>query len=269
MYIISKFKSINLNNTNIDKYHIILDNNKILDLYHNDDLRFFKKKKQILNDITKQTSGIIIKISSWDYSYIKHDYIMSNKINHKNFIKHYCYFEYEEDILNYLSSNTLEEIYEHSSIIISPYHIPINKFDFNLLDKLNYYNCIKQIILALYHLYFNSKIQFKNIILDNLYIDYHVDKQKLKYKIQNDEYIIKTNYIIKFDNFIYSEIITNMTTLQYKYLYTNIENILKNIPNPKIYNLDNIIDSIDEFNNNSENLVNPLKILHIFLFNIT
>ena len=221
MYIISKLNTINLNNINIDKYHIMIDNNKILDLYHNDDLRFLKKQKNMLNDIINQTSGVIIKLSSWDFPYIKHDYIMSNKINHINFIKHNCYFEYEEDILNYLSSNTLEEIYEHSAIVISPYHIPFNNFDLNLLDENSFYNCIEQIILALYHSYFNCNIQFKNIILDNIYIDYHINKKKIKYKIGNNEYTIQTNYIIKLDNFIYSEIITDIN-LSYKNLYSNI-----------------------------------------------
>ena len=74
MCIISKFNTQSIKNKNnevlIDIYHIILDNDKILDLYHNEDLRFFLKTPQILNKLSKEANGIVLKLSSWDYLFL-------------------------------------------------------------------------------------------------------------------------------------------------------------------------------------------------------
>ena len=263
MYIIDKFDSQSINNIDIERYHVIIDKSKVLDLYHNEDLRFFKKQKQMIYDISNETSGVILKISSWNHPYLKHDYLLSTKIKHKNFIKHYCYFEYEEDIMAYLSDISDEEQYEHNAIIISSYHIPASKFDFNIMNKQNYYDCIKQIILALYHAYFNCRVQFADIFLDNIFIDYQINDTKIKYTLCQDDYVIKTNHVIKIDAFIHSEIILEFFPYHYKRLYTNIENILNRFPS--IFDISKIIDTVHDFNNNSDNIVHPMKSLHVIL----
>lgn len=265
MYIMTKFDTQSINKISIDRYHVIIDKAKILDLYHNDDLRFFKKQKQMICDISKQSSGIILKVSSWDYPYLKHDYLMSNRIKHKNFVKHHCYFEYEEDILAYLS-NSSEDKYEHSAVVISSYHIPFNKFDFNTIDKENYYNVIRQIILALYHAYFNCHVQFNDILLDNIFVDYQTNKEKIKYNIGQQQYTIETNYVVKIDAFIHSELILDLFPYHYKRLYGNIENILQTLP--VIFDISKIIDIVHDFNSNSDHVVHPLKILHNILATI-
>lgn len=196
---------------------------------------------------------------------VKHDYIMSKKVNHINFIKHYCYFEYEDNIISYLSNNNYHnnEWNECSANIITPYYRPINKFNFLEINKNKFYICVKQIILALYHIYFNCNIKFNTININNIYIN-NINKNKyIKYVINNNTYIINSNYIIKIDSFATSEIITHLSNNDYKIFYDNIENILSDLNITSL--LDSIIGIIHEFNNDSENIVHPLKSLNIII----
>jgi len=173
----------------ISKRHLFIDDIKLRDLVNNHELRFFKRRKHLLNKLLDQNNGFIIKTCSWDNTYLLKDYEITNKIKHPNVIKHYCYFETEFDIIYYLTSENHQE--EDLAVIISPYYPKRN------LDN----NIIRQTILLLYLLFYEHHINFKTIDVNNILINDHYRQQTIKYNILGNVYSIKTNNIIIFDNF--------------------------------------------------------------------
>jgi hypothetical protein len=259
---IKKLPSYNAMQLIINKYHAHVEKHKWAELMNQDDLRFLKCTKNILDILLHQHNGIIIKLSTWDSPILKHDYIISKKIKNVNFVKHYCYFEYEEDIFKFLCSDKYDEdIYNETAIIISPYYKNITEV---LNSELNAV-IIKQIILALYSALFVHYIEFKKIDIHNIYVESTNKPFTIRYKIGDNSLNIKTNHIVKIDAFSTSEIVYIHEKHNYKQLYINIIDILEQFNSNE---LSNLINFVKDFIGNTENIVNPIRILHGILFHL-
>jgi len=262
---LSSYDSINVK---IQKYHLFVSKHKWSELMNQDDLRFLKCKKNILDILMKENNGIIMKLSTWDSPILKHDYVISNKVKNINFVRHYCYFEYEEDIIKFLCADEYDEdiddIYNDSAIILTPYYKEIQYY---MNDKKNIDSIIiKQIILALYSALFTDNIEFKKIDINNIYLEF-VDKPfTIHYKLGENSLSMKTNKIVKIDAFSNSEIVYTHEKHNFKQLYINIISILEQF---NLDELSNVIDFVQDFNGiTTENIVHPIRILHGILFNV-
>lgn len=249
---IIELPSYKIQNASIRKYLLHVDKHKWADLFNEDDLRFLKHKKNVLYDLRDNKYGVILKIGSWDYPYLKHEYVISNKIKHVNFVKPYCYFEYEEDIINFLCKDEFDDKYNDvevdTAITISPFYKSILHISLNV-------EIIKQIILSLYVAFFVYKIQLKCINIQNVYIEEKMKAYNLNYKL-NRIYTLKSRQILKIDDFCCAELMDEYTNKAYKQLYTTIINVLQQLNNIA---LQNIIEFIQDFNANDENIVDPMK----------
>ena len=246
----------------IRKYHLYVEKHKWSELMNQDDLRFLKSKKNTLDALLHHHDGVIIKLNTWDSPVLKHDYVMSNKIKNVNFVRHYCYFEYEEDIIKFLCSDEydedIEDIHNETAIVLSPYYK-------NVIDVLDT-NIIKQIILALYSALFVHYIEFKKIDIHNIYVEYVSKPYTIQYKLGDNSLSIKTNHIVKIDAFSTSEIVSIHEKRNFKQLYINIIEILEQL---NLEELSNAISFVKDFiGNTTENIVNPIKILHGILFHV-
>jgi uncharacterized protein YlbG (UPF0298 family) len=76
---------------------------------------------------------------------------------------------------------------------------------------------------------------------------------------------IKTNHIVKIDAFSTSEIVYIHEKHNYKQLYINIIDILEQFNSNE---LSNLINFVKDFIGNTENIVNPIRILHGILFHL-
>jgi hypothetical protein len=255
---LSSYSALNLV---IQKYCLSVDKHKWADLINQDDLRFYKSNKQILHLLTNGANDIMLKISTWNHPILKHDYVMSNKIKNINFVQHYCYFEYEEDIIKFLCAHEYEEkiedINNESAIILSPYYISV-------LDIPLHSSIVKQIILSLYTALFTYYIQFKKIHINNIYVENKHKIVGIHYKLENPQYV-NTNYIVKIDEYSNSELVYKHEKHNFKQLYTNVVSILEQF---KSNDLMNAIEFVKDFNTTTEHTVHPLKILHGILFQI-
>ena len=72
-------------------------------LINNSDLTFFKHSKHFLNT-SCDFGGYVIKIDTWDNTNLRDDYTILKRIKQANIILPICYFEYEGDIIQFLSN---------------------------------------------------------------------------------------------------------------------------------------------------------------------
>lgn len=200
MYYFDNVKELNkyyIDNNCIQKIEIIVKNSKLFELINNNDVRFWHCKKNAFDNI----DGIIIKFGSWNHRFLRNDYEKAKKIKCKNFVKYLCYFEYEEDIVNFLCSynepDINNEINEDNAIIIFPNYIAFKNFDFKQIQDIEFKNCLKQIILTLS----NKKYFIEKISIENIYVDYGIKPKKLQYIIDDVNITFKTNLIILFDEY--------------------------------------------------------------------
>jgi|LakMenE01Jun11ns_1017448.scaffolds.fasta_scaffold9959347_13 hypothetical protein len=255
---LSSYSAMNLQ---IQKYCLHVNKHNWADLINQDDLRFYKSKKNILNILTNDRNGVMLKISTWNHPILKHDYFMSKKIKNINFVQHHCYFEYEEDIIKFLCAHEydkdIEDINNDSAVILSPYyssilHIPLNS------------SIVKQIILSLYTALFTYYIQFQKIDINNIYVEKTDKIVGIHYKLENPQYV-NTNHVVKIDEFSNSEMLYKHEQHNFKQLYTNIVSILEQF---KSNHLINVIEFVKDFNTTTNHVVHPMKILHGILFQI-
>lgn len=249
----------NIDTNIIKQYHIYVDKCKWLDFVNNDNLRFLKHKKYLLNKLSQQNDGIIMKLSSWNISVLKDEFLQVTKLKHENFIEPICYFEYEEDIINFLCNHEDDvDTNDESAVIIMPYYQNILKTDLNQ-QSLN--TCIKQIVLALYTLLFVYGVNLTHIDLNNVYI-HNVNKPvKLKYKLADSTFCIRSNYIVKLD--VGTSKKTDIQDIKSYYgLYKNIEYILKHM------NIHETANFLRDFECKSDRIIHPLKIINTLLSQI-
>lgn len=249
--------------SDIVKYHIYVPCYKWKEFVNNDDLRFFKHRKHILQHLHEcKDTGITIKLSSWDYLYLKNAYITGNKIKHPNFVRPICYFEYEEDIVKYLTPyDVSNKKHQENAVILTPYYKP-----FLLHHEVDLQQCIKQIILSMYMAFYEYDILFFHVSIDDVYIQHNHKQQKIKYKINDKQYTIPSNYVVKMDEFVNMCQVNTKTYRDNFHFYGSILYILEQI-NEK-YNVEYIISFIKDFHIDSERIICPLKVLDIILSTI-
>jgi hypothetical protein len=193
-------------------FHIATTDQKWNDMLHNEDLRFFKHKKNVLNELLKNPS-VILKVGSWNSPALLKDFEKSRKFRHPNLMKYICYFEYEMDIIHYLCNDDVypEDAMEELSIIIKPFFEPIVGIEMQNQPCL----ILKQILLSVFVLFFKHNTVFYNISFENIFIKRYKYRKTILYDIGNTCFTIKTKDVIKIDEF------RNMITCNY------IENINK------------------------------------------
>lgn len=239
--------------SNIQIFYLNVDEYKWKELLKSDDLRFFKHIKNVAKILQTQKQ-IILKRDHWNNKTLKEDYILSNKYNHINLVKHICYFEYEEDIINFLSNDDKDkrEEFEDNSVIISPYYMNL---DFDSIPEHEHTNIMQQIILILYLCLFEYKLSFHNINMHNVYI--HRDNTtKIHYTFNKKSYKIQSQYIVKIDAFIDACELKECLPIHYRFLYNNIITLTS----IKMHKLREFVESFIGTQNDNK-IVNPIKIL--------
>ena len=170
------------------------------DLVNNSDLRFFEHKKHLLLTTSREFEGYVIKINTWDDTSLRNDYEILKKIKHQNVITPLCYFEYEGDILQYLSNDeydicTDKGDFEDTSVIIRKYYPALNQYDMYLDDKI-----YKQIVLCMFNLLIVHKIRMNNLDISNiLFENCFLRRSPIKYNIFSKEYVVYNKVIVKID----------------------------------------------------------------------
>lgn len=215
------------------KKHIYINDIEMRELVNNNDLRFFKHQKYLLNKMLDTNNGFYVKHFTWDSNILLNDFELCNKIKHINVIKPLCYFEFEDDIIDYLENTNLRQ-YEELAVIISEYYDPVKE---NIKNKV----ILLQIILLFHHIFFNFKICFKDINIDNIYFQ-NLDKPKnVKYNFLNQSFRIQTQNIVIFDDFYNS-----FKTDDQQYFNEFMDKIMKKYTDFRNHS-DNI-DCIDKLN---------------------
>jgi len=241
----------------IESHHLHLTNiRKWSDLYYNTDLRFFKHSGNCLSDLLKCKEGHLLKIDSWDNYVLKDAYTRSKKLKHINLVKYICYFEYEEDIIDYLT-NDEQDANEHNAIVIRPYY---KSFD-ECPDSVN---IIKQIILFFYTALYTLKVEFGDI--SEIYIDEQDKVKKISYVINGIHYEIKSKYIVKFDDFENMTVVKEIDYICYNMLYINIVKALR-----KVKCNENLITLVESFIREEKiyKVIDPKKILDTLLSSVS
>lgn len=254
----------------------VRDQSKWQKLLAQDDLRFFKHKKNLVKELkatVKRQHAILLKMSHWNSSKLSNDYHLSQQVTHPNFVKHLCYFEYEEDIVHLLMSNspTLpEDINEENAVILSPYYpkiLDVLKKDMNITD------IVLQIVLSLYVALSKYNINYTSITIDNVYLETLPKKQKIDY----EHHKIQTKYVIKIDGFANAGLCapcapcapcaSSCQPLYYRQFYNNIIQLLEGL---NMQFLSGIIELVQSFvaHNDDNRVVNPAKIMDCLISNI-
>ena len=204
----------------VNYFHVHLNDEQNRDLFHKEDIRFFKYDPNFIYN-TADANGIIIKLCHWDhYKSFKQSFEIAKKIKHPNILKPICYFEFEDDIIDFCSGTNIQK-FENSSIICLPF--------FESLSCQLSKDILKQIIL----IYF-IMIPFK--ISDICFFISREEKQKkIKYKIENKLYFVKTKQIVKCD------FILDKNTLALEEILDQFK-----IQHFKSKNIDNILQEIDQ-----------------------
>jgi hypothetical protein len=258
MYTYDNVIELPYQDTHIKKFQLYVHKQKWAELFNQDDLRFLKHKKYILHDLQHDLYGVILKSSSWNYPSLKHDYVVSHRIKNIHFVKHHCYFEYEEDVIKFLCTDDYDEenedINTDCAIIISPYYKNIMHIALN-------HAIVKQIILSFYVALLAYKVQFKSININDMYIDEKMKQCTIKYKLSKP-YTLKTNTILKIGCFVNTEILYQHSGENYKQLYVIIISVLQQFNKPCLQNL---IELIQDFNANDEHVIHPMKVLDCIL----
>lgn len=251
---LQQVKYIN-SNSNIHKYVLNVDSKKWKDLIKNEDCRFFKHIKNIHQNIVRNTSGVMIKISSWDSNVLKNNYALSQKLGHINIIESICYFEFEEDIIHYLCDvENKEDILQHNAVIISKYYKTGTLEDIPLFSK--------QIILFLYTALFVHHLSISNLNIDNIQIEDLKKPKKLCYVINAKQYEIRTDRIVKLDTlFDVVELHNTPSYSEFNQLYKNMLAILQGNENMIAF-----ISSLIQVN--QYHPIHPVKILDTILSNL-
>ncbi len=232
-------------------YNIILTKTKWSQLMKNEDLRFFKcTSKKMPSD------KIIVKLDTWNDKYFKNAFNLSKKLKHDNLMKYTCYFEYEEDIINYLKDvDSKFDFNEENAVIIMPALQPLS-------DVTGDSSIAKQIVLFMYDMLFNMHIDFDVISIKDIY--YECKSQKINYKIDDQSFEVNTTHVVKFDVYHGMYKIHDIQSDHYRYLYQNIIRILEQLHEDMFTN---VIEFLDEFCHvkNIDHTVYPIKILNSLL----
>jgi hypothetical protein len=233
------------------KCHIKPTPEKWKQMLEQDDLRFFNGSRKMKNATSLFPYGVLVKLDSWNKPTFRESYTMSKLCKNANAIEYLCYFEYEEDIIRFLTGSP--EIYEDNAVIMMPAYCEIYEITTDVL---------KQTILYLYHLLFSKKISINNISYDNIYIDKLSKHQNLQYDICENKYCIKTNEVVKIDvgecGIIQIEKMKSIGPKHYRRLLENIYNIMPTD------GLKEFVKSFFDHNDDSK-LIDPLKILDCLL----
>jgi hypothetical protein len=246
---------INKTNTHIIK----LSDAKWHDIMSNEQILFLKIK-----NISKKyvNTDICFKYSSWDDRKIINCYRIANRIkNNKNIIKYICYFEFEDNIVNYLTdSNNNTDDNNESSVIIKPVYEKIINCKYSICY-------LKQIILTIFYLLFNYNIFLEIKDINYIYIDQKPNPIKLIYNFGDYSYTLYTKYIIKIDISDNNYIVINLSKDDNIYLLLNahimyIFSLL--YININDYDINDIIDTICEFQKIFRNIANKNKQLNNF-----
>lgn len=245
----------NINKT--DTHIIRLSDAKWHDIVSNEQTIFLKIK-----NISKKyvNTEICFKYSNWDNRKLINCYRIANKIrNNKNIIKYICYFEFEDNIVNYLKNcdnNTDED--NESSIIIKPIYKKITNYKYSICY-------LKQIILTIFYLLFNYNIFLEINDINNIYIDEKSNPIKLFYSFGDYSYTLYTKYIIKIDISDNNYIIVNLSKDNNIYLLVkaHIMYIFSLLYiNLNDYNINEINETIYEFEKIFKNIANKNKQLY-------
>jgi hypothetical protein len=198
----------NIENTNIDCFlYTPIKKEHLYTFSKNEDMLFFTLNysnfyKSLIDCINV---GIIIKITDWDNDILKKVYELSIKLkNIPNFVDYICYFEYEDNFLNYLetvediNNYKLEDTYvnkttDEKSIILMKNYDLLNIIDIDIAEIDNIY---EQLILALYFAYKCHNIYFNFLNKKFIYL-LNNNKKQCKYTINNDTHVLyKNKYLV-------------------------------------------------------------------------
>jgi len=206
---------------------------KLLSFTKNKELRFLKYNSNNFYKLLLKSydAGYLIKMHNWDYSNLKEEYSISKKISSIiNFNKYICYFEYEDNFINYINDKETNDIYsnivtdEKSIVFMHNYFLYKSEY----IDSKYIQNIYTQFILALYSCYYTYNIYFNEI--DNDFICLIKNKAKKKYR-----YYIKDKKIY-LNNCDYKLIISDISKFNTEKIVDIDNNILNIISNFKIFN---------------------------------
>lgn len=194
--------------------HLYLEDDVIRDLVNNNDLRFFKHKKHLLNSLLCAYDGLCVKACSWDCNILLKSYELCNKIHHANIPTYFCYFECEFDIFAYMLAEDVEHMND-IAVIVSPNYQKC-EFDVDRSQK------VLQLVYLLYFLLFQHGIGFHTINVNKIYCNHIGRKSRIKYHMFDKCFQIATTHVVIFDNFLYSYKVTNVENSDIQNLYSNI-----------------------------------------------
>ena len=221
------------------EYLIFISDRKLREMMNNEDLRFFKHSKMMLNSVLNNDNGNILRIDSWDSMNLAKDYKKSKKYKHINLIQYDCYFEYEMDIIHYLCNDCefpKDEMNE-TSVIIRPYYIPIIEFQGDDYDMVV---LLKQILLTIFLMFFKYHIGFQNINLDNICVKQCNKLHNIAYVIGTKCFSVKSKNIIKIDEYRNIKKHNSLNQEEYGELNKNVKKVLEQFD--KIYQISNLFD---------------------------
>lgn len=199
------------------------------DLMNNQDLRFFDHKKHLLLTTSREFEGYVIKIKSWDETSIRNDYDILKKIKHQNIIIPICYFEYEGDILKYLSDEeydicTDEGNFEETSVLIRKYYPSLEHCDVLLNHEIYH-----QIVLCMFNLLVVHKIRMNHLNISHIFFENSfIKRNTLKYNLFSKQYIVQSKKIVKIE-LENIEILDTIEQKHFRELYSQLIDILQNI----------------------------------------
>ena len=202
--------------------HIPLSKWKLL--VNNSDLRFFKYSKHCLTT-SCDFGGYVVKIDTWDNTNLRDDYKILKRIKQANIILPICYFEYEGDILKYLSNDDYDISsdngdFEEISVLIRKHYTPLDADVPYIESKIS-----RQIVFCLFKLLTVHKIRVNNVDISNIYYQNMLKTTNLKYDILSQEYIVQTRSVVKID-LENIEILDNVYDYHFDELYLQISKIL-------------------------------------------
>lgn len=236
------------------KFSIYVEPCKWYDII-NDTSLMFLKGSNVYNNIIK-SSHVIMRIGSWDDRKMLDTYRKVKKIRNKNIIKYLCYFEYEEDIINILSKSSINEDYNELSVIIyKNYDIFANNLLLLNCDN-NLYDCYMQIILTIYDLFYTYNLYYKNLNVNDLFIDKIKTKKKLNYELLSYNYYVFTDIVLKMDGDLLDrtdDVCETNILILLKELLTEITNLFP------LYSVDNTLFIINDMILVSDNYINDKK----------
>lgn len=198
----------------ITEKHLYVDDDIIRDLVNNNDLRFFKHKKYLLNSLLCAPDGLRIKACSWDCNVLFNIYEICSKIHHANIPIYFCYFECEFDIFSYVSSEDIENMND-IAVVISPNYCKCEM-------EVDTTEAVLQLVYLLYLLLFKHGIGFHTVNIHKIFCNHIGRRTRIKYHIFDQCFQVTTKYVMIFDNFLYSYKVTDIENSDIQNLYSNI-----------------------------------------------